>query len=209
MSTAVVAIIAAAIGASGAVTAQITTAIATAKRERSRLEWEKERQDREWKIHEEERWLAEKQQLYATFGASVNEFLSYINARVYKTGHDIIPLPEQPDFEELNRIRSNIDLMAPEEVSRLAGQCAISLMAAVYKLNANEVPSDEIKDHAVKAISPWWDVYYAMRRDLHGERKRFKLPDSKTTEVEPDIPPAHTTRRWRREAKREARKQNV
>ena len=59
MSATAAAIIGAAIGAGGAITAQITTAIATARRERSRLAWEKERQDREWKLREEERWLEE------------------------------------------------------------------------------------------------------------------------------------------------------
>jgi hypothetical protein len=57
MSEAAPVIFGALIGAGGAIVAQIATTIATARCDRSRLDWEKERQNREWDMREEERFL--------------------------------------------------------------------------------------------------------------------------------------------------------
>jgi len=176
MSATTAAIIGAAIGAGGAVTAQITTAIAAARRERSRLEWEKECQDREWKAHEKERWMAEKQQLYSTYGTAVHELLSFINAKIVKTNSAALEPPKQPDLEALNRINANIELMAPEEVATPALRCASQLMMMVYWINAKyNMPTDQLKELADTVTRNWWDVHYAMRSDLHGAKSRFKL----------------------------------
>jgi hypothetical protein len=201
MSTAVVAIIAAAIGAGGAVAAQITTAIATAKRERSRLEWEKDRQDREWKVREEERFLAVKQDLYTSYGVAANEFLSYINGVL---GINEVPGKPtvEPDLESFKRIKSNIELMAPEEVSRPVNFCYIHIVNAIWTINLSDRTNDMIKKDLDMAVAAWWDAYYAMRRDLHGQKKRFDPPAPKTAEASPDKPPAHATWRRRREARR-------
>jgi hypothetical protein len=205
MSTAAIAIIAAAIGAGGAVAAQITTAMATARRERSRLEWEKERQDREWRIREEERFLAVKQELYTSYRVAADEFLTYINAVL---GYDEVrgrPVPNVPDLEPFKRVKSNIELIAPEEVSRAANFCYIRIVNAIWTIDLSDRTTDMIKKDLDTAIAAWSEAYHAIRRDLHGEKKRFNLPAPKTVEKPPDIPPAHATRRWQREA----RKQNA
>jgi hypothetical protein len=59
----------AAIGAGGAVPAQIVASIFTARRETDRLKWDKQRQDTEWELQKDERFLALKQDLYANFAA--------------------------------------------------------------------------------------------------------------------------------------------
>jgi len=68
MSEATAVIFGALIGAGGAIVAQVATAIATARRDRSRLDWEKQQQNREWNVREQERFLAIKQEQYARFG---------------------------------------------------------------------------------------------------------------------------------------------
>jgi hypothetical protein len=78
MSEAASVIFGALIGAGGAIVAQVTTAVATARRDRFRLDWEKERQAREWEMREEDRFLAVKQEQYAGFGAAVGDFLPYL-----------------------------------------------------------------------------------------------------------------------------------
>ena len=197
MSTATVAIIAAAIGAGGAVAAQVTTAVATAKRERSRLAWEKDRQDREWKLREEERWLSEKRELYASFGAAVNEFLTYIS--MWLNAPDLSQ-PELPDREALDRIKSNIELMAPEEVYRSANFCVASIMTAVWYVRIGGVSEDELKGYYEAASSAWRNVHQVMRRDLLGDRQRLNLPVPKKADRPPEELPRHKWLWWRREA---------
>ena len=114
-----------------------------------------------------------------------------------------LPPPELPDIESLKRIRSNIELMAPEEVSRLAGLCEVHIMTAVWATISDDTPADKLKEYSNMAARAWWDVHYAMRRDLHGQKKRFNLPAPQTVAVSPDEPPAHATRRRRREARKQ------
>ena len=47
--------------------AQVTWAVFTARREAARLKWEKERQGREWKLREAERFISIKQELYSRY----------------------------------------------------------------------------------------------------------------------------------------------
>jgi hypothetical protein len=49
-------LVGAAIGAGGAVVAQVTSAVFTARRETARLEWEKGKHERELKLRESERF---------------------------------------------------------------------------------------------------------------------------------------------------------
>ena len=89
-----------------------------------------------------------------------------------------LPPPELPDIESLKRIRSNIELMAPEEVSRLAGLCEVHIMTAVWATISDDTPADKLKEYSNMAARAWWDVHYAMRRDLHGQKKglTYRLP---------------------------------
>ena len=92
---------------------QVTTAIATARRDRSRLDWEKQQQNREWDVREEECFLAIKQEQYARFGAAVGDFLEYMDPWL-RWNYHIAPPREQPDLEPLSLIMASIDLVAPE-----------------------------------------------------------------------------------------------
>jgi len=190
MSEAAAVIFGALIGAGGAIVAQITTAIATARRDGSRLDWEKERQDSEWGLREEERFLAVKQEVYASLGAAVNDFLSYMDlVRPDYDGPDL-PALKQPDLEPLGRIRSNIELMAPEEVSRLAGLCVLRITVTIWALNANDITADDLSQAYREAASTWLNTRDAMRRDLHSCTQRFRQPAPSAAEsvADDDIP---------------------
>lgn len=200
MSTATVAIIAAAIGAGGAWIAQITAAIATAKREHTRLEWEKERQGREWKIRDEERWLSEKRELYASFGAAVDEFLLYINAHLDRDDAPDLSRLELPDTGALRRIKSNIELMAPEEVYRSVNFCVVNIMTAIWYVEDDNILANYLKQYSERASKSRRDVRQVMRRDLHGDRQRLNLPVPKSTDKPPKELPRHKWLWWRRDA---------
>ncbi len=108
MSEATAVIFGALIGAGGAIFAQVTTAIATARRDRSRLDWEKQQQNREWDVREEERFLAIKQEQYARFGAAVGDFLEYMDPWL-RQNYRNAPTREQPDLEPLSLIMASIE----------------------------------------------------------------------------------------------------
>ncbi len=114
MSEATAVIFGALIGAGGAIVAQVTTAIATARRDRSRFDWEKQQQNREWDVREEERFLAIKQEQYARFGAAVSDFLEYMDPWLRRNYH-IAPAREQPDLEPLSTpatLRDHVHVIA-------------------------------------------------------------------------------------------------
>jgi hypothetical protein len=100
MSETTAVIFGALIGAGGAIVAQVTTAIATARRDRSRLDWEKQQQDREWDVREDERFLVIKQEQYARFGAAVSDFLEYMDPWLRQDYH-IAPTRSSPILSRL------------------------------------------------------------------------------------------------------------
>jgi hypothetical protein len=187
MSEATAVIFGALIGAGGAIVAQVTTAIATARRDRSRLDWEKQQQNREWDVREEERFLAIKQEQYARFGAAVGGFLEYMDPWV-RQHHRIAPT--RPDLEPLSLIMTNIDLVAPEEVSRPAWLCINHITNFIQSIDAEDVTPDDLSQDHDEARSAWQDARYAMRQDLHGYRRRRKGSAPVAVDVPPDPPSA-------------------
>ena len=187
MSETTAVIFGALIGAGGAIVAQVTTAIATARRDRSRLDWEKQQQDREWDVREDERFLAIKQEQYARFGAAVSDFLDYMDPWVspessYCAGR------EQPDLEPLSLIMASIDLVAPEEVSRPAWLCISHITNFIRSIDAEDVTPDDLRQDFDEARSAWQDARYAMRQDLHGYRQRRKGSTPDAVNVPPNPP---------------------
>jgi hypothetical protein len=185
MSEAAAVIFGALIGASGAIVAQVTTAFATARRDRSRLDWEKERQDREWDMREGERFLAIKQEHYARFGAAVDEFLLYVDPMVSRHGAIALPVLERPDLEPLGLISSNIELMAPEEVWRPVTLCLSRIMNTIWAIDAGDYIPDDLEQAYDEVRSAWQDARYAMRQDLHGYSQRFKRSAPGAVDVPP------------------------
>ena len=196
MSEAAAVIFGALIGAGGAIVAQVTTAMATARRDRSRLDWEKERQDREWDMREEERFLAIKQEQYARFGAAVDDFLPYMYSWFSQNEPIALPVLERPDLEPLSLISSSIDLVAPEEVSRPARLCS-RITGAIWAIDAEDITPDDLRQAYDETRSAWQEARYAMRQDLHGYRQRFKRPAPGAADVPPDPPAAHARWWWR------------
>lgn len=187
MSEATAVIFGALIGAGGAIVAQVTTAIATARRDRSRLDWEKQQQNREWDVREEERFLAIKQEQYAKFGAAVSDFLEYMDPWRRQNYH-VPPAREQPDLEPLSLITANIELVAPEEVSRPALLCISHITNFIRPEDAEAVTADDLREDYDEARSAWQDARYAMRRDLHGYSRRRKGSAPGGVDVPPDPP---------------------
>jgi hypothetical protein len=130
-SDAVPVIVGAAIGAGGAVIAQITAAVFTARRERRQLDWDKERQAREWKMREDERFLSLKQDLYTSYSVLTDQFWMAADKLVSYDGKDGSEKPKIPDWNELERLERNIQLIGPSEVSDAATDCYAKLLEAV------------------------------------------------------------------------------
>ena len=188
MSEATAVIFGALIGAGRAIVAQVTTAIATARRDRSRLDWEKQQQNREWDVREEERFLAIKQEQYARFGAAVGDFLEYMDPSVSPESSYCAVL--RPDLEPLSLIMTNIDLVAPEEVSRPAWLCINHITNFIQSIDAEDATPDDLNQDHNEARSAWQDARYAMRQDLHRYRRQRKGSAPVAVDVPPDPPSA-------------------
>jgi hypothetical protein len=200
-------IIGAAIGAGGAVLAQITASVFSGRRDTRRLRWEQETKRRDWEMHSAERFLDLKRELYSDYLAQANEFVSYINRINDPPG---LPRPELPDIEKLHRIRANIELIAPREVSIKVDMAGIQLIGAVWALTpaSARTDPDEGAKEAVEAKQALTAARRAMRADLGGEEDRYFGPAGHAglEKVPPDPPPAHVLPWWRRAIQRTFRK---
>ena len=197
-SDAVPVIVGAAIGAGGAVIAQITAAVFTARRERRQLDWDKERQAREWKMREDERFLSLKQDLYTSYSVLTDQFWMAADKLVSYDGKDGSEKPKIPDWNELERLERNIQLIGPSEVSDAATDCYAKLLEAVESgENRYKDKSKETKGrNARKALEAWWTMNRAMRADLHGPQGHFGIKPGTRVDLPPDPKPAHAHARW-------------
>ena len=168
-SDAVPVIIGAGIGAGGAVIAQIISSVFNAKRERRQLDWETKRQERAWEMQQEERFLKLKQELYATVALTANNFLAYIYYPIdYPNSDPPEPRPSLPDLKEMLRIRSNVEIIAPKEVSEPIRAAFIKFDDAKEASNSPHPSRERMKREAEEAVSKWMEAYRAIRADLHG-----------------------------------------
>ncbi len=184
-SDAVPVIIGAAIGAAGAVIAQIISALFTAKREHSQLDWERKRQEREWEMRKEERFLSPKQEAYSSIMLVANTYLTYIHYAVdYAHSEPDEPRPTVPYLQEMLRLRSNIEIIAPKKVSDPVREAVVKLIEAKDVSDSPNLSLERIEEEANEAESKWLEAYHAIRADLHGEEER--LPQAETKEQ--DLP---------------------
>jgi hypothetical protein len=168
VSDAVPVIIGAAIGAGGAVIAQVISSAFTAKREHKQLDWETKRQEREWEMRQEERFLKLKQELYSSLTFTANNFLTYIYYAVdFANSDPPEPRPSLPDLREMLRIRSNVEIIAHEEVQRPVREALVKLIEARDASDSPSLSRERIKKEAEEAESKWMKAYRAMRVDLH------------------------------------------
>ena len=134
MSEATAVIFGALIGAGGAIVAQVTTAIATARRDRSRLDWEKQQQNREWDVREEERFLAIKQEQYARFGAAVGDFLG-VYGPVGSPESSYVPSRHGPILSQLSLIMTKHRLWWPRRKCRVRRGLCINHHHELHPIN--------------------------------------------------------------------------
>jgi hypothetical protein len=171
-------VIGAAIGASGAVVAQVIAAMFTARRETSRLRWEQERQAREWKIKESERFLELKQQLYTRLlSMSYNPVMDVL--ALTRTEYIGKPGWQQsvPEYvgafqEEIDRLRWNIRLVGSHVVSERVEVFNASLLVALSEAawgNRNSI--ERRHEFAELALRAWQDLSNVMRSDLAGDEE--------------------------------------
>lgn len=175
-SDAVPVIIGAAIGAGGAVLAQITAQVFSGRRDARRLQWEQDRQEREWDDHRGERFLDLKRELYSDYLAHAEEFMSFISPDDNPLG---FPEREHPDAGELHRIRVNIGLIAPQDVSKQANAATFLLLSATRYVTPTGAGADEeARAHyysrfAGGARDALAKTRRAMRADLRGEAEGY------------------------------------
>ncbi len=194
-------VVAAAIGAGGvvggAVITQITWVVFTARRERTRLDWDTDRQEREWKMRKEERFLHLKQELYSNFIRVVDQYLLAVSSVIsdpdkYEDEFKLLPSPR-----ELQRIDANIQLIAPSDVQDAATYCYMAILEVALHVKRM---NDDVRPLAVKAQRARSDVQLAFERDLQGEREVVKHVRGITV---PSPSPEESREWWRRKLNEE------
>ena len=171
MSDTVPVIVGAAIGAGGAIIGQITASMFTARRERARLAWEQERQQRDWDIRDTERFFGLRHELYAAYYGGC-QAIDY----VYQEDNPESPPPfgrpiAQPDGEELDRLRSSIALVAPHDVSRRVDEAYRRVSDAVFFGMYPTAATDRERREAIGEAGVAVDAaFQAMRADSLAER---------------------------------------
>lgn len=182
----------AAIGAGGAVLAQTVSAIFTARRESARLKWEMQRQDAEWELRKDERFLAVRRELYVSFSAVADRLLGFINELLAREElSDEHRQQQVPEMLELDRLQSSIALVAPREVEQEVRKCNLNVMRAIDLLASHQrAPDDERAALARDAHDAWWAAQWAMRDDLQGTQEYFQR-EKEVPPSSPDPPPRH------------------
>jgi hypothetical protein len=181
-SDAVPVIVGAAIGAGGAVFAQITASIFTARRESARLEWEQERQNRDWKMRESDRFMIHKQELYSRYLSityrPVMDTME-LTRREYADQpdwHRLIPEYVGPLQEEIDSLRWNIRLLGGPTVFERVEFSNASLLIAISEAGRPDRHTIERRhEFADNALRAWQQVSDAMRADLRGDEEALRL----------------------------------
>lgn len=174
MSSEWVALMAAAMGAGGAVLAQIIGSAFTARRESKRLEWEKSAKQQEWGHERAQRFLDQKRDLYG----------QYLGL-TYKLGNDVSPKLEEEErtgqyrtlnasfsdhVDDLDALRWTLNLIAPAQVR---GSIELTYVHVVLAHLVYYRPDKYSKQHrkrtATSAMSAWHDMHSLMRADLDSD----------------------------------------
>jgi hypothetical protein len=192
-------IAAAAIGAGGAVMAQIVSAVITGHRDTKRFQWEQETKDRELEMQKAERFLNQKQELYSSYGSLIEECMNYTSRHIEPT-QGLRP-PELPDIRALQKARSNIQLIAPDEVSRPVIMAYACVVGALWSSTSEHLSQQRRQTEADAGVRVWSQAFEAMRADLQGEKRRY-FQRTGGEVVSPDPPPARLLPWWRHPIKR-------
>jgi hypothetical protein len=176
-----IAVTAAGLGAGGAVAAQVVAGILTARRESARLTWEQERQERDWKFRESERFLSNKQELYSRYIALLYEpimdtvSLTREEYAVSPDWHSKVPGYSGGLMQEIDSLRWNIRLLGSPVVAERVEFSNATFLVAVSEAGRPDRSSLE-KRHALadQALRAWQDVSNVMRDDLRGDEAALK-----------------------------------
>jgi len=156
-------VIAGIIGAGGAIITQIVGSVVGGRREKTRLSWEREQEDRAWERRKAERFLDLKRELYSEFGALSGEWAHFLGPKLEGR------LPEHLNEAPLQRVMANIDLIAPREVSMKVGLAGSQLFGAVHEVFSVHSTRQDVANHSADARLSWVAASKAMRADLQGD----------------------------------------
>lgn len=161
-------IAAAAIGAGGAVSAQIISSIVTSRRDTQRFNWERERQDRDWRMQREERFHDAKQDLYRDIQLIASKLLHHAYSMASPSQQEA-PVPEMPDLAELQRLQATMDIICPREVAQRVEIAILVMVGASYRITktSNPIPPELIQE-LDDARDSWHAARQAMSNDLYG-----------------------------------------
>jgi hypothetical protein len=171
----------AAIGASGAVVAQVISALFTARREAARLAWEQEKEERNWKFREAERFLSMKQELYS-------RYISLTYAPIMKTidltrheytdapdWHKQVPEYVGPLMDEVDQLRWDIRLLGSPVVFERVEYSNAAILVAISEAGRPDRSTLERRhEFARTALDAWQQVSDAMRADLRGDEESLR-----------------------------------
>jgi hypothetical protein len=156
-------IIAGIIGAGAAIIAQIIASIVTSRRDKQRFDWERDRQNYDWKMHERERFLDLKRDLYSNLSFEISKLMAYTHARNYPDlRENLAPV----SLEDIRKLQWNIDLLAPEALAKSVSGSVIGQVHAYETAGLEHVGHDRKVEIADEAEREWWKTYDLMRKDL-------------------------------------------
>ncbi|MEZ4491683.1 MAG: hypothetical protein R3C29_00025 [Dehalococcoidia bacterium] len=178
MDSAWIPVAAAAIGAGGAVIAQVVTSGFTARRENRRLDWEKSRQEREWGLREAERFLETKREMYSRYIALTYKPMmdtvslvrgEYADAPGWESR---VPQYSGPVYDEVERLRFDIRLLgSPVVFERCRYLNATILVATRRALGPDLQPLERRRSPPTRLCEAWQEVSDIMRADLKGDEE--------------------------------------
>ena len=171
-------LIGAALGAGGAVFAQVIAALFTARREAARLAWEQHKQERDWKLHESDRFLSLKQELYSRYISLTYTPIAdtvELTRKEYVTSpewHKRVPDYAGPSYDEINHLRWSIRLLGSPIVSERVEYSALVATAEAGRPDRTTI--EKRHEFALIALKAWQQVSDAMRADLRGDEHRLQ-----------------------------------
>jgi hypothetical protein len=190
VSSAVPVVVGALIGAGGAVAAQIVASIFTAHREDRRLNWEQERQDRDWKIRGAERFLSVKQDIYSRYIHLANQFVLYADRLRKERVEDDSAEAEPLEWDELSRLRWNIVLLGSPPVQEYVKKSYDRIFSAVRAAEQSKSREGRLKTVRAARIAQR-EVTEAMRADLLDDQEAIQsrhTDEPVKQELQPDLP---------------------
>lgn len=175
------ALVGATIGGAGAVLVQGTAAFFTARRDAAKFDWDREKQQRDWKLEESSRFREVKHGLYA-------EFL----CKTYDPTAELVDVTREeyvqnPDWQErvpryVGNFQAEVDscrwrvqlISSPIVVQALECYNARLLVALIMAASANKYSINERHAYARRTLESWQDLSAVMRHDLAGNEEAAK-----------------------------------